>query len=180
MNKTYAQPKCQIELLLYAKYGSHNQKSQLQTPKSTSWTSRTNLQLSQEQGMSTCRQLSSTMPNLQSHRNIRQQSDQLHRSMRTRIQNAIEQPHQVLQKEKVWDGNWAFKVHLEAQRWKWTVIAWEMIATASPYKCGTRHCNLCLTEKLLIMKAAPNSLLNSRNEIVSKCRHSNKFKLGKL
>ena len=59
-------------------------------------------------------------------------------------------------------------------------IAWEMIATASPYKCGTRHCNLCLTEKLLIMKAAPNSLLNSRNEIVSKCRHSNKFKLGKI
>ena len=59
-------------------------------------------------------------------------------------------------------------------------IAWEMIATESPYKCGTRHCNLCLTEKLLIMKAAPNSLLNSRNEIVSKCRHSNKFKLVKL
>ena len=56
-------------------------------------------------------------------------------------------------------------------------IVWSIAAKASPYACGTRKCDLCLTEKLLIAKSDPGKMLNSRAEIFSKCRHQNKFKL---
>jgi hypothetical protein len=59
-------------------------------------------------------------------------------------------------------------------------IAWSIAATSSPYRAGSRRCDLCLTEKLIIAKADPETLLNSRAELVSKCRHSNKFSLKKL
>ena len=38
-----------------------------------------------------------------------------------------------------------------------------------PIHSGTRKCDLCLTENLAIMKADPESLLNTRDEFVSKC-----------
>ena len=50
----------------------------------------------------------------------------------------------------------------------------------SPYICGSKRCDLCLTEKLLIAKADPRTLLNKRPEIVSKCRHRNKFTLKRF
>jgi hypothetical protein len=56
-------------------------------------------------------------------------------------------------------------------------IKWSLAATASPYKGGSRRCDLCCTEKLLIVKADSETLLNSRSEIISKCRHMNKFRL---
>ena len=56
-------------------------------------------------------------------------------------------------------------------------ITWSIAATAAPYRCGTRHCDLCITEKLVIAQADPATLLNKRTELVSKCRHMNKFKL---
>ena len=40
-----------------------------------------------------------------------------------------------------------------------------------------KESDLCLTEKLVIMKADSESLLNTRDEFVSKCRHMNKFTL---
>ena len=43
------------------------------------------------------------------------------------------------------------------------------------YKNGQRTCNLCLTEKLFIIKCRDKHLLNSRSEIISKCRHKRKF-----
>ena len=46
-----------------------------------------------------------------------------------------------------------------------------------PYICGTRKCDLCLCEKLLIARANSATLLNNRDELVSKCRHMNKFTL---
>ena len=46
---------------------------------------------------------------------------------------------------------------------------------AHPYTGGTRICDLCLTEKLAIMKVDPESLLNMRDKFVSKCRHMTKF-----
>ena len=55
------------------------------------------------------------------------------------------------------------------------VIKWSIAAHASPYKCGTRRCNLCITEKYIIATADPATLLNKRTELLSKCRHSNKF-----
>ena len=38
-------------------------------------------------------------------------------------------------------------------------------------------CYLCLNEKLFILEHKGDDLLNQRNELVSKCRHVNKFKL---
>ena len=42
----------------------------------------------------------------------------------------------------------------------------------------TGSCYLCLNEKLFILEHKGNNLLNKRNELISKCRHKNKFKLA--
>ena len=57
------------------------------------------------------------------------------------------------------------------------ILSWKIAARASPYRCGTRRCDLCLTEKALIVRAEPKGLLNKRTELISKCRHRNKFLL---
>ena len=56
-------------------------------------------------------------------------------------------------------------------------IDWLIAKKAYPYICGMRKCDLCLCEKLLITRANSASLLNKRDELVSKCRHMNKFTL---
>ena len=50
-------------------------------------------------------------------------------------------------------------------------LQWSIKAYASPYKCGTRKCDLCLTEKMIIARSDPKKLLKKRIELVSKCRH---------
>jgi len=57
-------------------------------------------------------------------------------------------------------------------------IKWEIIRRCPPYKCGTRRCDLCLSEKYFILKANSEHCLNRNFELLQKCRHSNKFKLG--
>ena len=59
-------------------------------------------------------------------------------------------------------------------------IAWKIITKTSPYSSGSRKCDLCISEKMFIATADPTTLLNSRAEIVSKCRHRNKFLLKKV
>ena len=59
-------------------------------------------------------------------------------------------------------------------------VKWCIASKAHPYVCGSRKCDLCLTEKLTIMKADLESLLNTRDELVSKCRHMNKFTLKRF
>ena len=56
-------------------------------------------------------------------------------------------------------------------------LSWKIAAKTHPYMCGTKRCDLCITEKVLIALSDPNIFLNKRDEIVSKCRHKNKFKL---
>ena len=60
-------------------------------------------------------------------------------------------------------------------------IKWRIIKTAYQYKGGGRTCDLCLTEKLLILMhdSSKGILLNKRRELISKCRHVNKFRLQK-
>ena len=53
----------------------------------------------------------------------------------------------------------------------------EVIITTQPYKSGTRKCDLCDSEKLLIIKNLSGNLVNKKSELVSKCRHQNKFLL---
>ena len=56
-------------------------------------------------------------------------------------------------------------------------IDWLISVEVHLYICGTRKCDLCLSDKLMIAKANSASLLNKRDELVSKCRHMNKFTL---
>ena len=48
---------------------------------------------------------------------------------------------------------------------------------AAPYSNISKRCNLCLAEKLEIAWAIKTRSLNKRSELVSKCRHENKFYL---
>ena len=81
--------------------------------------------------------------------------------------------------------NKGYKTKTELSKYLWNLkdknqeyeLTWCIAAKASPYMCDTRRCDLCLTEKLLILQADPSSLLNKRSELMSKCRHKNKFLL---
>ena len=46
---------------------------------------------------------------------------------------------------------------------------------ASAYDNRTKRCNLCLAEKASIITADKEKRLNKRNDLISKCRHMNKF-----
>ena len=59
-------------------------------------------------------------------------------------------------------------------------LQWSIKAYASLYKCGARKCDLCLAEKMIIARSDPKKLLNKRTELVSKCRHRNKFLLSNI
>ena len=59
-------------------------------------------------------------------------------------------------------------------------LKWKIGAFTSPYKCGIRRCDLCLTEKLSIIRADPLIILNKRTELILKCRHRNKFTLARF
>ena len=56
-------------------------------------------------------------------------------------------------------------------------IEWDIVQKSSPYACGSRKCDLCLSEKLQIIINREQDLLNKRTEIANKCRHNAKFKL---
>ena len=53
-------------------------------------------------------------------------------------------------------------------------ISWRVKNKATPYINGTKRCDLCLFEKLCILKANKSSLLNKKSELILKCRHENK------
>ena len=54
-------------------------------------------------------------------------------------------------------------------------LNWSIACKSNTYTGGTTKCDLCFTEKLVIMKADPASLLNRCDRLVSKCKHINKF-----
>ena len=56
-------------------------------------------------------------------------------------------------------------------------IRWSVQRRATAYQNTTRMCNLCLVEKLEIIKADKKRSLNKRTELFSKCRHENRFYL---
>ena len=49
-------------------------------------------------------------------------------------------------------------------------LKWSIAVYGTLYKCGTRRCDLCLTEKYIIARPNQNNLLNRRTEFISKCR----------
>ena len=56
-------------------------------------------------------------------------------------------------------------------------VTWSIQKRAASYTNQTKRCNLCLAEKLAIAKADKTQALNSRTELVAKCRHENRFYL---
>ena len=58
-------------------------------------------------------------------------------------------------------------------------ISWKIIKQCKPYSKNTKRCNLCLHEKFLIICHPELSTVNSRNELVSICRHRRKNLLSK-
>ena len=54
------------------------------------------------------------------------------------------------------------------------ILEWKIIDHAPSYKNGSKSCDLCLTEKLHII-TSQKELVNKRSELISKCRHVNKF-----
>ena len=57
-------------------------------------------------------------------------------------------------------------------------IKWSIIKRVAAYKPGSKRCNLCLEEKLLLMKARKKHFLNKRSEFFSKCRHVTRHQLN--
>ena len=58
-------------------------------------------------------------------------------------------------------------------------LNWKILARCTAYKNGSKNCDLCQTEKYIIATTERKNLLNSRSELVSKCRHKNKYLLSK-
>ena len=56
-------------------------------------------------------------------------------------------------------------------------IQFEILKKSVPYRAGSKKCNLCLWEKLIIMKNE-KGVINKRDEFVNKCRHTLKFMLS--
>ena len=59
-------------------------------------------------------------------------------------------------------------------------VDWSIKARGHPFSSGGRACDLCLTEKLVILTADPNTMLNKRNELLETCRHRRKHLLVSL
>ena len=59
-------------------------------------------------------------------------------------------------------------------------LKWRIKTKATPCKCGSRKCDLCLAEKVAIAWFKGVGLLNKRTELISKCRHRNKFILANI
>ena len=46
---------------------------------------------------------------------------------------------------------------------------WEIHKKTSPYQCGSKCCDLCLSENVSIICADRDTLVNKRTELISKC-----------
>ena len=55
-------------------------------------------------------------------------------------------------------------------------VSWEVLRKCSKYKKGERSCDLCLPEKLEILKSN-DRLLNKRTELMYNCSHMRKHRL---
>ena len=55
---------------------------------------------------------------------------------------------------------------------------WNVVKQYPAYNPVSKRCMLCLNEKLAILENEGNNLQNKRSEIISKCRHKNKYMLG--
>ena len=55
-------------------------------------------------------------------------------------------------------------------------LKWSILKKSTPYRVGSKRCNLCLWEKYFIIKG-DNNMINKKDELLGKCRHTQKFLL---
>ena len=71
----------------------------------------------------------------------------------------------------VWDLKEKFNIN--------PTLTWSIIKNVNSYSANGQSCALCLQEKFEILNYPDRAgLLNKRSELISKCRHSNKFLLA--
>ena len=58
-------------------------------------------------------------------------------------------------------------------------VSWKILQSCKAYSAKSKRCNLCLHEKYVIICHPELSSLNTRNELVSTCRHRKKHLLYK-
>ena len=59
------------------------------------------------------------------------------------------------------------------------ILTWSILKSVPGYSNITKRCQLCLQEKLEILcYKNPSELLNKKSELISKCRHQNKYILS--
>ena len=58
-----------------------------------------------------------------------------------------------------------------------TNITWEILGRHQAYNTSSKRCSLRLNKKLKIALHRNNNMLNRRTEILSTCRHKNKYSL---
>ena len=58
------------------------------------------------------------------------------------------------------------------------IVSWKIVRQLPAYSPERKKCQLCLGEKLEIIERNQENLLNKRSEIISTCRHRNKFKIS--
>ena len=56
-------------------------------------------------------------------------------------------------------------------------VTWKILKQAAPFNPASNRCNLCLWEKYFIICKPELYSLNKRNELITSCRHANKFLL---
>ena len=96
-------------------------------------------------------------------------------------------------KKRLYNHNKSFKNDIyrnntELSKYVWNLkekqqvstINWSILKRAASYSSGGKRCNLCLQEKLCILKADKSNLLNRRRELFSKCVHQKRFLAGKF
>ena len=66
--------------------------------------------------------------------------------------------------------------HLKDSKSKFRVT-WKILKQAAPYNPASNRCNLCLWEKYFIIRKPELGSLNKGNELITSCRHANKFLL---
>ena len=54
-------------------------------------------------------------------------------------------------------------------------VTWKILCHATPYSNNTKKCNLCTTEKFIILCKENLASLNTKAELVNNCRHKDKF-----
>ena len=80
-------------------------------------------------------------------------------------------------------NNLAYSNETELSKHAWNLkrqnrqfnIRWSIVKCVPAYSAGGRSCNLCLEEKMSILKSNKEKTLNKRTELFAKCRHKNKF-----